>query len=120
MGLQSARIFLERIFSSMQDFKGKETRVVRSEEVEQREVLTTQDAYGAYVTWSDTSLLLARNKSHEEVLVRLKEGLSHGQDIQQAQKKRRLTAQRSKHWKNAMKLAKKKEKLKADPNQNVL
>jgi hypothetical protein len=34
----------------MQDFKGKETRVVGSEEVEWREVLTTYDVHGAYVT----------------------------------------------------------------------
>ena len=70
----------ENIFK-MQDFKGKETRVVGSEEVEWREVLTTYDMHGAYVTWSDASLLLARDKSYEKVLVRLKEGLSHGQDI---------------------------------------
>lgn len=50
MGLQWAKIFLERIFPSMQDFKGKETRVVGSEEVEWREVLTTYDVHGAYVT----------------------------------------------------------------------
>lgn len=52
-----------------------------SEEVEWREVLTTYDVHGAYVTWSDASLLLARDKSHEKVLVRLNEGLSHGQYI---------------------------------------
>ena len=80
MCLQWSKIFLERIFPSMQDFKGKETRVVGSEEVEWREVLTTYDVHGAYVTLSD-SLLLARDKPHEKVLVRLKEGLSHGQDI---------------------------------------
>ena len=45
-----------------------------SEEVKWRELLTAYDGHAAHMTWSDTSLLLARDEPHKEVLVGLKEG----------------------------------------------